>query len=96
MERYIISSKASIAARFHGPGGLEPTTVALELLQKSREFITELHCFMSEFYLESSAQGRDEEAWRPTCKLVHGIFYQFNLVGAVAAQAARISSDEQS
>jgi hypothetical protein len=63
LERYEISSKASITARFFGSDRLEPRNVALACLRKSREFITDLHAFMSEFYVESLQLGKEAESW---------------------------------
>jgi hypothetical protein len=76
-----LQSQASIKARFHGPHREEPRTVALACLSESREFVLELHQFMSAFYTETAqSNGQDDEAWGLTCQLVYGIFFQLNLV----------------
>jgi hypothetical protein len=95
LERYDVSSKASINARFYGADRSEAKSVALACLQKSREFIGELHAFMSDFYSESLREGQEDESWSLTCKLVEGIFFQLNKVRAVAANAASIDASDQ-
>jgi hypothetical protein len=86
-----------VEARFHGPNHADARSVALACLEESRQFVQDMHSFMSDFYLEMVATSGVEqaaEAWTLTCKIIGGIFYQLHLVRSVAAGAHEVGTVE--
>jgi hypothetical protein len=85
-----------IDARFHSASSATARRVALDCLRESKDFIMEMSYFISEFYGEMthSGVGKEDESWALTCKMIKVVFFELNLVRAVAQRACDIDVEE--
>jgi hypothetical protein len=97
LDRTCPGAEENIRQRFHGPNNYEARSVALECLRRAQSFILEMNTFISTFYSEmtnTSGGQHDIESWILTCKIIKVVFYELNLVRAVAARASDVTTEE--